>query len=396
MSMFDGSQPITPPSGIAYPLFREEHEQLRESIRRFVDKEISPFVEEWEEAGDFPQDLYLRCGEIGFFGLKFAEEFGGSGPDFLAAAVFNEELARCGAGGVAAGLGAHTDLASLYVGNYGTKQQLERWLVPSIKGEVIGALAVTEPDAGSDVASLRTRAVKDGDSYVIDGSKTFITNGSKADYVVVAARTGGEGHAGISLIVVEKQTPGFSTNRLQTVGWRTSHTAELFFDSVRVPAENLLGGVEGEGFKQIMGNFGWERLAMALASNAAAQKTLDAGIAYASERQAFGRPISKFQVWKHRFADLASEIAASRSLTYHALRRYVLGEPAIREIALAKSLACELDWRVADECLQVHGGWGYMMEYPVQRAWRDSRLGPIGGGTTEIMREIVAKLHGLG
>jgi len=393
--MFDGSQPITPPAGDPYPLFREEHEELRSSIRRFIDKEVAPFIEEWEELRDFPRELYDRCGELGFFGLKFAEEHGGSGPDYLAAAVFTEELARCGAGGVAAGLGAHTDLASLYVGNYGTPEQLQRWLVPSIRGEIIGALAVTEPDAGSDVASLRTRATRDGDHYVIDGAKTFITNGSKADYVVVAARTGGDGHAGISLIVVDATTPGFSTNRLDTVGWRTSHTAELFFDGVRVSAGNLLGGVEGDGFKQIMGNFGWERLAMALGANAAAAKTLEAGIAYAQERTAFGKPISKFQVWKHRFADLASEIAASRSLTYHALRRYVLGEPAIREIALAKSFACELDWKVADECLQVHGGWGYMMEYPVQRAWRDSRLGPIGGGTTEIMREIVAKIDGL-
>jgi acyl-CoA dehydrogenase len=394
--MFDGSQPITPPSGEAYPLFREEHEALRDSMRRFTDKEIAPFVEEWEEARDFPRELYDRCGELGFFGLKFGEDVGGSGPDYLAAAVFSEELARCGSGGVAAGLGAHTDLASLYIGNHGTPEQQRRWLVPSIAGSIIGALGVTEPDAGSDVASLRTRATRDGDHYVIDGAKTFITNGSKADYVVVAARTGGEGHAGISLIVVERTTPGFTTNRLETVGWRTSHTAELSFDQVRVPVANLVGGVEGEGFKQIMANFGWERLAMALGANAGAQRTLDAGIAYAQERNAFGRPISKFQVWKHRFADLATEIAASRSLTYHALRRYVLGEPAIREVALAKSLACELSWKVADECLQVHGGWGFMMEYPVQRAWRDSRLGPIGGGTTEIMREIVAKLDGLG
>lgn len=392
---FDGSQPIARPEGEDYALFREEHEALRESIRRFVGKEISPFVEEWEEQGDFPRDLYERCGELGFFGFKFSEEYGGSGPDYLAAAVFAEELARSGSGGVAAGLGGHADLGCLYIGNYGTEEQKQRWLVPSIRGELIGALAVTEPDAGSDVASLRTKAVRDGDSFVINGSKTFITNGSKADYVVVATRTGGEGYDGISLIVVDKDAPGFSSNRLGTVGWRTSHTAELSFEDVRVPASDLLGEVEGEGFKQIMGNFGWERLAMALGANAAAEMTLENGIAYAKEREAFGRPISKFQVWKHRFADLSTEIAASKALTYHALRRYVMGEPAIREIAMAKAMACDLDWKVSDECLQVHGGWGYMMEYPVQRAWRDSRLGPIGGGTTQIMNEIIAKTYGL-
>lgn len=392
---FDGSQPLAKPSGEPFPLFREEHELLRESVRRFVSKEIAPHVEEWEHAGDFPRELYTRCGELGFFGLKFPEEIGGSGPDYLAAAVFIEELARCGSGGVAAGLGAHTDLGSLYLGNYGTTEQLKRWLEPSISGEIIGALAVTEPDTGSDVAALRTKAVKEGDSYVINGSKTFITNGSKADYVVVAARTGGEGHGGISLIIVNADTPGFAANRIGTVGWRTSHTAELQFDDVRVPAENLLGGVEGEGFKQIMGNFGWERIAMALGANSAAAKTLEEGIAYANEREAFGRPISKFQVWKHRFADLATEIGASRALTHHALRLYAMGQPAIREIAMAKAMACEVDWKVADECLQVHGGWGYMMEYPVQRAWRDSRLGPIGGGTTQIMNEIIAKTYGL-
>ena len=392
---FDGSQPIAPPSGQDYTLFREEHEALRESIRRFVDKEIAPFVEEWEAAGDFPRDLYPRCGELGFFGLKFDERVGGSGPDYLAAAVFTEELARCGAGGVAAGLGGHTDLACLYLGNYGTPAQQKRWLVPSIRGELVGAFAVTEPDAGSDVASLQTKASRDGDGYVLNGTKIYITNGSKADYIVVAARTGGAGHDGISLLVVETTMPGFSARRLETVGWRTSHTAELRFDDVRVPASHLLGEKEGEGFKQIMGNFGWERLVMALGANAAAEQTLERGIAYAREREAFGRPVAKFQVWKHRFADLATEIAAAKALTYHALRRYVIGEPAIREISMAKAMACEVDWKVADECLQVHGGWGYMMEYPIQRAWRDSRLGPIGGGTTEIMREIIAKTYGL-
>jgi acyl-CoA dehydrogenase len=222
----------------------------------------------------------------------------------------------------------------------------------------------------------------------------FITNGSKADYVVTAVRTGGEGYQGISLLTVEKDTPGFTAIRIPTVGWWTSHTAELHFDDCRVPAENLLGD-EGTGFVSIMKNFQWERIVMALAAVAAAQKTLEQAIEYARNREAFGRPVAKFQVWRHRFADLETEIHAARCLTYHALRKIAAGEDALREVSMAKWLACELDWKVADEALQVHGGYGYMMEFPVQRAWRDARLGPIGGGTTEIMKEIVAKTYGL-
>jgi acyl-CoA dehydrogenase len=377
-----------------FDLFTPEHDALRESVRAFVEREIRPHADEWEAQKDFPRALYERMGELGFFGLKYAEEYGGSGPDYLADAVVNEELALCGAGGIAAGLGAHKDLGSLYVYKFGNDEQRKRWIVPSIQGKVIGALGVTEPNAGSDVANLVTRAVRDGGHYVLNGQKAFITNGSKADYVVIAARTGGEGYKGISLIVVEKDTPGFTTRRMETVGWLTSHTGELFFDDCRVPEENLLGE-EGKGFIYIMQNFQWERLVMALASVAAAQKTLDIAIAYAKDRTAFGRPVAKFQVWRHRFADMETEIAAARALTYHALRKFVAGEDALREVSMAKWLACEIDWKVADEALQVHGGYGYMMEFPVQRAWRDSRLGPIGGGTTEIMKEIIAKTYGL-
>lgn len=377
-----------------YELFTEEHEALRESARAFVSKEIAPFVEEWEQQGDFPRALYERMGELGLLGLKYDEQYGGSGPDYLADAVLTEEIALCGSGGVAAGIGGHKDLGSLYVYRFGDESHRQRWLVPSIKGEQIGALAVTEPGAGSDVAGITTRARREGDHYVIDGQKAFITNGSKADYVVTAVRTGGEGYGGISLIVVEAGTPGFTTRRMDTVGWRTSHTGELFFDDCRVPAENLIGG-EDRGFICIMKNFQWERLIMALGAVAAAQKILDGAIAYAKDRSAFGRPVAKFQVWRHRFADLETEIAAARALTYHALRKFAAGEDALREVSMAKALACELDWKVADEALQVHGGYGYMMEYPVQRAWRDARLGPIGGGTTEIMREIICKTYGL-
>ena len=377
-----------------YDLFTPEHEAFRASVRDFVDRELAPHADEWEAQRDFPREIYERCGELGLFGLKYPEEYGGTGPDIIADAVVNEELTRCGAGGVAAGLGAHKDLGSYYVYRFGNDEQRKRWLVPSIQGKAIGALGVTEPDAGSDVAHLTTRATRDGDEYIVNGSKMFITNGSKADYVVTAVRTGGDGYQGISLLVVERGTPGFTARRIPTVGWWTSHTAELHFDDCRVPAENRLDE-EGTGFLSIMKNFQWERIVMALAAVAAAQKTLENAIEYARNREAFGRPVAKFQVWRHRFADLETEIHAARTLTYHALRKMAAGEDALREVSMAKWLACELDWKVADEALQVHGGYGYMMEFPVQRAWRDARLGPIGGGTTEIMKEIIAKTYGL-
>jgi acyl-CoA dehydrogenase len=379
---------------VRFDLFTQEHEAFRASVREFVRREITPHIEEWEAARDFPRSLYERCGELGLFGLKYDQTYGGSGPDLLADAIVTEELSIAGAGGVSAGLGAHKDLGSYYIYRFGNEEQRKRWLVPSITGEMIGALAVTEPGAGSDVASLRTRGVLDGDSYVVNGQKTFITNGSKADYVVTAVRTGGDGYGGISLVVIDRETPGFTSRRLKTVGWWTSHTGELFFDDCRVPAENLLGS-EGKGFVYIMQNFQWERLAMALGAVMAAQKTLELAVKYSHEREAFGRPIGKFQVWRHRFADLETEIHAARTLTYHALRKILAGEDALREVSMAKWYATELDWRVADEALQVHGGYGYMMEFPVQRAWRDSRLGPIGGGTTEIMKEIISKTYGL-
>ncbi len=377
-----------------YDLFTPEHQAFRASVREFVARELAPHAEEWERAGDFPREIYERCGEMGLFGLKVEEEYGGTGPDLLADAVVNEELVGCGAGGVAAGLGAHKDLGSYYIYRFGNQEQRKRWLVPSVQGKIVTALGVTEAHAGSDVASLRTRAVLDGDHYVVNGSKMFITNGSKADAVVTAVRTGGEGYGGISLLVIERGTPGFDSRRIDTVGWRTSHTGELVFQDCRVPAENLLGD-EGSGFVSIMKNFQWERIVMALGAVEAAQRALALAIEYARNRQAFGRPVARFQVWRHRFADMETEIQAARSLTYHALRKIVAGEDAVREVSMAKWLACDLHWRVADEALQVHGGYGYMMEFPVQRAWRDSRLGPIGGGTTEIMKEIIARSYGL-
>ena len=407
--------PTTSGTEPALPLYREEHQAFRDAARAFVQRELAPHVDEWEHAEDFPKELFRTVGAAGFFGMKFEEAWGGSGPDLLAQAVWVEELAKVGSGGLAADLGAHSDLAALYVAHQGTEAQLERWLRPSIAGEVVGALGVTEPGAGSDVAGISTRARRDGDDWVLDGAKVFITNGAWCDYLVVAAKVspedgapGDDPHQQVTLFVVEADTPGLERRRMKMLGWRLSHTGELTFTGVRVPDANRLGPVGG-GFAAIMRNFAWERLSMSLGAVSAADATLQEAIAYAREREAFGRPVASFQVWRHRFADLATRIATGRSLTEYALRLHVsheaatrAGEPSpvdtvalVRATSMAKLVTQRLAFDVADECVQVHGGAGYMMEYRAQRHWRDARLGPIGGGTDEIMREIIAKTYGL-
>ena len=294
-------------------LFTEEHDALRAGVREFVTRGLRPRAEEWEREGGFPvREVFADAGRVGLFGAKYDEEYGGTGPDLVADAVITEELVRCASGGVAAALGAHKDLGSYYLYRFGTEEQRRRWLVPAIAGQTICALAVTEPDAGSDVSAISTRATRDGEEWVIDGSKTFITNGPIADVLVVAAKTAPDaGHDGITLFVVEAGTPGFVARRIETVGWRTSHTGELAFEGCRIPAGNLLGE-DGRGFVHIMENFQWERVVMALSAVAAAELTLEMAIAYAKQREAFGRPVARFQVWRHRFADLATEIEAAR------------------------------------------------------------------------------------
>ena len=379
-----------------FGLFTEDHDALRSAVRDWVARELRPHAEDWEREGDFPfRQVFREAAGLGLFGAKYEEAYGGTGPDLVADAVISEELARCGSGGVAAALGAHKDLGPYYVYRFGTEDQRQRWLTPAVEGRLIGALAVTEPGAGSDVGGITTRAVRAGEGWVLSGAKTFITNGAIADYAVVAAKTDPDaGNRGITLFVVDTALDGFSSSRVETVGWRTSHTGELHLDRVRVGNDARLGEVN-EGFVCIMRNFQWERLGMALGAVAGSEETLRLAMAYADDRVAFGRPVSKFQVWRHRFADLATEIEAARSLTYHALRMVVAGEDATKEVSMAKWYSNELAWRVADEALQVHGGYGYMMEFPVQRAWRDARLGPIGGGTTEIMKEVIGRLLGL-
>jgi alkylation response protein AidB-like acyl-CoA dehydrogenase len=379
------------------PPFTDEHEELRASIGRFVANEIAPHVEEWEEAREFPRELYARCGELGFLGLKYPEELGGQGGDYVHDAVWAEELARAGAsGGVAAGLGAHTGIATPPIYKFGTPEQHQRFLVPAIRGERICALGITEPDAGSDVASIRTRAERTDGGYLVNGAKTFITNGVRADFLVTAVKTTEEGgHRGISFLVLEREMPGYEVvSKLEKMGWHSSDTGELAFHDVEVPAENLLGEENG-GFYLIMANFQWERLLMALGAVGAMQRLLEVAIAYATEREAFGRPIGRFQAIRHKIAEISVKAEVARAMTYNALRLFHQGVDAIMEVTQAKLFSQRACVEVADEVIQIHGGYGYMREYGVERAYRDARLGPIGGGTDEIMKEILGKQLGL-
>lgn len=369
---------------------------MRSSIRSFVEKEIAPNVQEWEDDRWFPNELFSRMGELGLLGLKFPEKYGGQGGDYIHDAVLAEEMARCGSGGVAAGIGAHTGIASPPIYKFGSEEQRERWLVPAIKGEKICALAITEPGAGSDVASISTRAERVNGGYIVNGSKTFITNGARAHILVTAVKTTQEGgHQGLSFLVLESDMPGLEvTRKLEKLGWHASDTAELSFQNVEVPEENLLGE-ENRGFYQIMANFQWERLLMALGAVAGMEKLFETTLEYALEREAFGRKIGNFQVIRHKLADMSTKIEVGRAIAYHCLRQLISGQDALREVSEAKLMTQRAALEIADEAVQIMGGYGYMKEYGVERALRDMRLGPIGGGTDEIMKEIIAGQLGL-
>jgi acyl-CoA dehydrogenase len=380
---------------MSYDIFQPVHEDFRKSLRQFVENELAPFVDAWEEAEEFPREVYGRMGELGFLGMSYPEEYGGD-DDRLAEAVLHEEMTRSGSAGVAAGIGAHIGIAMPQINRFGTPEQKEKYLVPGIKGETIGALGITEPEAGSDVAGIKTYAVRDGSDWVINGSKTFITNGVRCDWVVAAVKTERDkGYAGISQFIIDRDNPGFETSKkLKKLGWKASDTGELAFIDCRVPASALLGE-ENRGFFQIMANFVWERLIMALGAVAGAQLLFEVALQYAKERQAFGKPIGKFQVISHMLADMITEIELGRTHTYHVLKLYIEGKDAVKEVAMTKLFTCAMACRVADRALQIHGGYGYTEEYPLARAYRDMRLGPIGGGTDEIMKEIIARSYGL-
>ncbi|HCF7004694.1 TPA: acyl-CoA dehydrogenase family protein [Pseudomonas aeruginosa] len=375
--------------------FDESHQLIRDSVRRFVEREVLPHIDEWEEAEEFPRELYLKAGAAGILGIGYPEAYGGSCEgDLFAKVAASEELMRCGSGGLVAGLGS-LDIGLPPVVKWARPEVRERVVPAVLRGEKIMALAVTEPSGGSDVANLKTRAVRDGDHYRVSGSKTFITSGVRADYYTVAVRTGGEGFAGISLLLVEKGTAGFSVGRkLKKMGWWASDTTELFFDNCRVPAENLIG-VENAGFACIMANFQSERLALAVMANMTAQLALEESLRWAREREAFGKPIGKFQVLRHRLAEMATQLEVSREFTYRQAAKMAAGKSVIKEISMAKNFATDVADRLTYDAVQVLGGMGYMRESLVERLYRDNRILSIGGGSREIMNEIIGKQMGL-
>ena len=378
--------------------FREEHEFFRKSVSQYLEKEVMPHVEEWEREELFPREVFKRCGELGFLGAHYPEDVGGSGGDWWYAAAWGETLVRSRCAGLAMALMVQTDMATPIIGELGTREQKDEFLAPALRGEKIAALGVSEPGAGSDVASIRTTARRVDGDYVINGSKCWITNGTRADFITLAVRTGpeGSGFGGISLVTFPTDVKGFKvTRKIKKIGNHASDTAELSFEDCRIPARYLLGE-ENHGFYYIMMNFQGERLIAAVSSVAGAQLCLDETIQYTQDRSAFGRPILKFQVWRHTFAELATQIEAARWLSYRAVDLYNRKEEAVKEITMAKLFAGELAIKVADRCLQAHGGYGYAEEFPIARYYRDVRLITIGGGTSEVMKEIISKRLGWG
>jgi acyl-CoA dehydrogenase len=376
------------------PPFTEEHEELRESIRGFIASELRPHAMKWEDAHWFPDEVFTTCAKQGLLGLKYEEQWGGQGGGYLHEAVFAEELSRCGSGGLAAGIGAHVNIATPPIWKFGTDDQKERYLRPAIAGEKIAALAITEPDAGSDVAGIKTSAKRVDGGWLVNGSKMFITNGVRADFYVTALKTTGEGgHHGLSFLIVDK-SDGVHASAIEKLGWHASDTGLIAFEDVFVPDENLLGR-ENEGFYLIMANFQWERLLMALGAVGAMRVAFEKTVAYAKERTAFGKPLTGHQVLRHKLADVATAVYTGQAVTYDALRRFTEGEDAVEQVTMAKLVTQRACFDVMDTCLQIHGGAGYMKEYEIERMARDARLGPIGGGTDEIMREILGKTLGL-
>lgn len=381
------------------PAFQEyfdpSHQLVRDSVRRFVEREILPDIDQWEEAESFPRELYLKAGAAGILGIGYPESLGGSHQgDLFAKVAASEELMRCGSGGLVAGLGS-LDIGLPPILKWARPEVRDRVVPQVLSGEKISALAITEPGGGSDVANLQTRAVRDGDFYRVSGSKTFITSGVRADFYTVAVRTGEPGFAGISLLLIEKDTPGFTVGRqLKKMGWWASDTAELFFDDCRVPVGHLIGS-ENMGFACIMGNFQSERLALALMANMTAQLALEESLKWAREREAFGKPIGKFQVIKHRLAEMATALEVSREFTYRQAAKMAAGQSVIKEISMAKNFATDTADRITSEAVQILGGMGYMRESLVERLYRDNRILSIGGGTREVMNEIISKQMGL-
>ena len=385
--------------------FREEHEQFRQTVRRFAEKELAPFVDEWEKAETFPNEVFKRAGELGILGAHYPEEHGGAGGDFWFAVAKSEELVRGGMAGVTMGLLVQADMATPVISDIGTKDQIDEFLKPALRGEKIAALGVSEPNAGSDVAGIQTWAKKDGDDYIINGAKTYITNGTRADFVTLLVKTAPEAGAhGCSFFLVPTKTKGFSVSKkLKKIGNHSSDTAELAFEDMRVPKRYLLGE-ENMGFMYLMQNFQSERIIGCTSCVAGLNGMLEMSIAYGRDRKAFGKPIIKREYWQQKFVDLYAKLEAGKALSYKGAEAYnddkyvqkqQVSMDTVKTISLSKIFVGEIGSEIADQCLQFHGGAGYVEEYPIARAWRDNRLFRIGGGTTETLRYYVAKLMGL-
>ena len=374
-----------------FPYFTEEHDMLRETVREFVTREIAPHTEEWDEAGIFPRSIFTKAGDLGLFGIRIDPRYGGNGLDWWATTAYLEGLSYSNNGGVNMGLMVQSDITLPVLEELGTDEQKEEFLKPGVSGAYIAALGISEPGGGSDVAALKTRARSDGDDFVISGQKLWITNGTRADVIILAVRTGEEGHRGVSMVLFPTNTPGFSVGKkLKKVGNLSSDTAELFFDNCRIPKRYLLGELN-RGFYYTMHNFQGERLAAAISTVAQMERSLEMAIAYGKEREAFGKPIGQNQVWRHRFAEHMTSVEAAKWLSYRAVDLMNRGQQCVREVTMAKLFASELCQRVTYDCQQIFGGFGYTTEYPISRLWRDARLHTIGAGTSEIMKEIIAK-----
>ena len=374
--------------------FTEEHEAFRNTVRSFVEREMTPHGLEWDRAGIFPKELFKKAGDLGFLGISHDPKYGGSGLDYWYVTVFAEELSRSLNAGVNMALLVQSQMATPIINEIGTDEQKREFLEPALKGEKIAALGVSEPGCGSDVASIKTTARRDGDDYVINGSKMWITNGTRADFITLAVRTGEAGYGGISLVTFPTDVKGFGVSKkLDKVGNLSSDTAVLYFEDCRIPARYVLGE-ENEGFYHIMTNFQGERLVGAITTVAGMERMVEDSIQYGNEREAFGRPLMKFQVWRHKFVEHLTAIEAAKRLTYHAVDLFDRKENPVKEVSMAKLFAGDLAQRVAYDCQQFYGGMGYVEETSIARMWRDVRLITIGGGTSEVMKEIISKLYG--
>ncbi len=372
--------------------FTEEHQLFRKSLQNFLKKEVIPHIDKWEKEGTIERFIWKKFGDMGYFGLHYPEQYGGLDLDLFYTVIFLEELQKINSGGFAAAMWAHEFLAMTHLNKEGDEYIKENYLRPSIAGDKIGCLAITEPFGGSDVAGMRTTAIKNEGTYLLNGSKTFITNGVYSDYLVVAAKTDPQDrHRGISMFVVDRDTPGVKATKLDKLGWRASDTGEISFTDVKVPISNRMGE-EGKGFQYIMQHFALERLIMAINAHARTEYALEYAIRYMSERKAFGKTIDSFQALRHKVADIAAELAVVKSFNYETARRLDSGEYVVKEASIAKLRATKMADEAIYDCLQLLGGYGYMEDYPMARLLRDSRLGPIGGGTSEILKEIIAKI----